>query len=117
MRALKAITLDLVGTLLTPCPSVGAIYADVAEKCGVTIPAKLINEQFPAAFKSVSSKLKPEAFWKEVVVRTLGDHLPYEKRDEVAEKCWTAFASAKSWKLTPGSISSLTALRFLGLKV
>jgi putative hydrolase of the HAD superfamily len=117
MRALKAITLDLVGTLLTPYPSVGAVYADAARKCGLNIPAQMINEHFPAAFKSVSAKLKPEAFWKEVVVRTLGENLPYEKRDEVVEKCWTAFASAKSWRLAPGSISSLTALRFLGLKV
>ena len=117
MRAIKVVTLDLVGTLLTPYPSVGAVYSDVAKKCGVNIPAKIINDQFPAAFKSVSPKLKPEAFWKEVVVRTLDDYLPYEKRDEVAEKCWAAFASAKSWKLAPGSISTLTALRFLGLKV
>ena len=117
MRAIKAITLDLVGTILTPYPSVGAVYAEVAKKCGVIVPAKIINENFPTAFKSVSPKLKPEAFWREVVIRTLGDHLPHEKRDEVAHKCWVAFASAKSWQLTPGSISTLTALRFLGLKV
>jgi putative hydrolase of the HAD superfamily len=117
MRALKAITLDLVGTLLSPYPSVGVVYAEAAKKCGVKISEKLINEQFPSAFKSVSSKLKPEAFWREVVIRSLGDELPFEKRDEVAKKCWDAFASAKSWKLAPGAISSLTALRFLGLKV
>lgn len=117
MRTLKAVTIDLVGTLLTPYPSVGAVYAQVAQKSGVNISVKAINDQFPAAIKSVSPKLKPEAFWKEVVVRTLGEELPFEKRDEVAERCWTAFASAKSWQLAPGSISTLTALRFLGLKV
>jgi len=117
MRALKAITLDLVGTIITPHPSVGAVYAEVAKNCGVKVTTKLLNERFHAAFKSVSPKLKAEAFWNEVVVRTFGDDLPYDKRNEVAEKCWVAFASAKSWKLSPGSISTLTALRFLGLKV
>ena len=117
MRALKAITLDLVGTMITPYPSVGAVYAVAAKNCGINVSAKSLDDQFPSAFKSVSPKLKAEAFWNEVVVRTFGENLPYDKRKEVTEKCWAAFASAKSWKLAPGSVSTLTALRFLGLKV
>lgn len=117
MRMLKAITLDLTGTLLTPHPSVGAVYAQCAKECGLPLSIEKLNQQFPQAFKSVSTKLAAEEFWREVIIRTMGDDLPYENRELVFKKCWTAFASAKAWRVTPGTVSALTALKFLGLKV
>ena len=117
MPELKAITLDLAGTLLFPHPSVGAVYARCAEKYGVSVSAEKLEKSFHTAYAHTSKNLPPEAFWRDVVLRTFANELPSDKADNIVAACWQAFAEEKSWRVAPGAISALTALRFLGLKV
>ena len=117
MPELKAITLDLAGTLLFPYPSVGAIYAKCAMQHNVSVSADTLEKNFHNAYAHTPKKLSPEAFWRAVVLSTFGDKLPTEKSDQVAAECWRAFGEEKAWKVAPGTISALTALKFLGLKV
>ncbi len=117
MPELKAITLDLAGTILFPHPSVGAIYSRCALQHDVHVSAEILEKEFHNAYAHTLKNSKPEAFWRAVVLRTFADKLPPEKTDQVVKECWLAFADEKSWKVAPGTISALTALRFLGLKV
>ena len=117
MPELKAITLDLAGTLLFPYPSVGAVYASCALRHDIRVSAEILEKDFHNAYAHTPKKLAPEVFWRAVVLSTFGEMLPAEKADEVVAECWRAFGDEKAWKVAPGTISALTALRFLGLKV
>lgn len=117
MAKIHAVTFDLAGTLLFPFPSVGGVYAAVAARHGITVSAADLEADFPLACKGAARGSKPMAFWREVVIRTFGPSLPATKAEVVFQECWEAFARPESWRMAPGTLQTLTALRFLGLKV
>ena len=117
MARVQAVTFDLAGTLLFPHPSVGAVYAACAKAHGVEIEAAVLDAAFPLAFKGGPKNAKPEVFWKEVVQRCFGPALPSSKIDPVFKECWEAFARPESWRMAPGSLQAISAIRFLGVKV
>jgi putative hydrolase of the HAD superfamily len=111
MARVQAVTFDLAGTLLFPHPSVGGVYAACARKHGV------LDRSFPLAFRGGPKHAKPEVFWKEVVQRCFGPALPAAKTEAVFRECWDAFARPESWRLAPGTLPAISAIRFLGVKV
>lgn len=117
MARVQAVTFDLAGTLLFPHPSVGEIYAACAKKHGVEVDSGVLNASFPLAFKGGAKHAKPEVFWKEVVVRCFGPALPASKTEAIYRDCWDAFARPESWRLAPGTLQAISAIRFLGVKV
>lgn len=117
MARVQAVTFDLAGTLLFPHPSVGAVYAACARRHDVEADAAVLDTAFPLAFKGGPRNAKPEAFWHEVVVRCFGPTLPASKADVVFKECWQAFGRHDAWRLAPGALQAISAIRFLGVKV
>jgi len=117
MASVKAVTFDLAGTVLFPHPSVGAVYSACARKHGIEVDAAELEGAFASALRSANKQAKAEAFWREVVERTFGSHLPASRADAVFKECWQAFADAKAWRVALGMVSVLGALKFLGIKV
>lgn len=117
MAHVQAVTFDIAGTLLFPYPSVGSVYAAAAARQGVTVSAKELDASFPLAFKGAPARSSPEVFWREVVTRCFGPALPASKAEAVFQECWQAFAAGDSWRVAPGALNTMAALRFLGLKV
>jgi len=117
MARVQAVTFDLAGTLLFPRPSVGGIYAACARRHGVEIEASVLDASFALAFKGAPKQAKPEVFWKEVVERCFGPALPASKLAPVFRDCWEAFARPEAWRLAPGAVPAISAIRFLGVKV
>lgn len=117
MARVQAVTFDLAGTLLFPRPSVGGVYAACARRHGVEVEAAVLDAAFPLAFKGGPRNAAPEIFWKEVVLRCFGPALPASKFDAVFKECWDAFASPEAWRLAPGALPAISAIRFLGVKV
>ncbi len=117
MARVQAVTFDLAGTLLFPHPSVGGVYAECARRHGLDVDAAALEAAFPLAFKGGPKNAPPEVFWKEVVRRCFGPSLPAAKTDVVFRACWEAFARPEAWRLAPGSVQALSAIRFLGVKV
>lgn len=117
MARVQAVTFDLAGTLLFPHPSVGGVYAACARKHGVTVEAAVLDASFPLAFQGGPKNAQPEVFWKEVVQRCFGPALPAAKTEIVFQECWEAFAQPSAWRLAPGSLQAIAAIRFLGVKV
>lgn len=117
MARVQAVTFDLAGTLLFPHPSVGGVYAACARKHGVDVEAAVLDAAFPLAFKGGPKHAKPESFWREVVERCFGPALPAAKAEAVFRECWDAFARPESWRLAPGTLQAISAIRFLGVKV
>ena len=117
MARVHAVTFDLAGTLLFPHPSVGGVYAACARRHGIEIEAAVLDAAFPLACKGGPKHARPEVFWKEVVQRCFGPALPASKIDAVFKECWEAFAKPEAWRLAPGTLQAIAAIRFLGVKV
>jgi putative hydrolase of the HAD superfamily len=117
MARVQAVTFDLAGTLLFPHPSVGSGYSACAKAHGVAIEAGVLDAAFPLAFKGGPKNAQPEVFWREVVLRCFGPALPSAKSEAVFRSCWDAFAQPEAWRLAPGSLQAISAIRFLGVRV
>ena len=117
MPRITAVTFDLAGTLLSPKPSVGAVYAECASRHGVDVDRAKLDADFPLAFRGAPKQTGAEGFWKEVVRRCFGPALPSSRFDAVFRECWEAFARPEAWRVTPGALPAIAAIRFLGLKV
>ncbi len=50
LPTIKAISFDAGGTLITPKPSVGHVYAEVAARHGIRIPPGVLNKRFSTAW-------------------------------------------------------------------
>lgn len=65
---IRAITFDVGGTLITPWPSVGHVYAAVAARHGYDdIPPSVVNEQFAAAWRALEDFRHTRAEWAKLV--------------------------------------------------
>lgn len=117
MPAVKAVTLDLAGTILFPHPSVGVVYSKCARQHGLEVSAVELEAAFTAAVHAGNPQAPAEQFWREVVQRTFGSHLPSTKYEVVFQECWTAFGEASAWRVTPGVVNVIAALKFLSIKV
>lgn len=117
MAVVQAVTIDLAGTLLFPHPSVAAVYAACARTHGVEVDIDRLNAAFPLALKGAPKSAPAEAYWREVVQRTFGPSLPGAKFETVFRACWEAFGRGSAWKVAPATVTALTALRFLGIKI
>jgi len=117
MAKVHAVSFDLAGTLIFPHPSVGKIYAQCAAKHGIVVNSAELDEQFTLALRGTAKLKNPETYWREVVLRSFGAQLPSAKFEVVFRECWEAFADEKAWRLAPGTVNTLTALRFLGIKL
>jgi putative hydrolase of the HAD superfamily len=117
MAKVHAVTFDLAGTLLFPHPSVGAVYAACARRHGVEVEAAYLEASFPLAFKGGPKNEKPEVFWREVVQRCFGPVLPSALLELVFKECWDEFGKPAAWRVAPGALNAISAIRFLGIKV
>lgn len=112
-----AVSLDLVGTLLFPHPSVGRVYARVARRLGHDVAAGPLDARFPVACRSAAGHRADRERWDEIVDRTFGDDVPRSALPGLQAGCWEAFASGESWRMARGATIVLAQLRFLGLRV
>jgi putative hydrolase of the HAD superfamily len=117
MAKVQAVSFDLAGTIIFAHPSVGKIYAQAASQHGVIVNGVELETQFQLALRGTPKQKNPTNYWREIVLRTFGSQLPSAKFELVFEACWNAFAEEKAWRLAPGTVNTLTALRFLGIKL
>ncbi len=115
---IRAVTFDSGGTLLTPHPGVGEVYAEILAHHGIAIAPAIVNQRFRAAFKeltappprSMVNEATALAFWREIVGRSVSPECPPEKLDKVFNQMWHEFASARRWRSLPGGAETLAAL-------
>lgn len=112
-----AVSIDLVGTLLFPHPSVGKVYARVAQQAGHQVDAGALDERFSSALRAARAKDDARARWDEIVERTFSGTIPAKAMPAVQAGCWEAFGRGETWRLTRGASIILAQLKFLGVKV
>jgi len=114
----RAITFDAGGTLLTPNPGVGEVYAEILAQYGVAISPPILNQRFRVVFKeltatrprAVVNEATELAFWHEVVRGSVTPECPADLLDQVFHQLWREFASAKRWRALPGAAETLANL-------
>jgi putative hydrolase of the HAD superfamily len=116
LNSLQAITFDAAGTLLEPWPSVGAIYARIAEECGIgPVSVDALNHRFVEAWKAKKNFDYSRRAWWRIVDQTFSglahtkpgffDHLYHE------------FALPHCWRVHDDAGPALERCRSRGLKL
>lgn len=108
---IKAILLDVGGTLIKVTPSVGHIYSQVAKRHGLRVPTQKLNERFETAWKRRQSTPKnyTRQWWRGVVYDVFGpDSSPLGQR--FFNDVYNSFLNASAWKVFPDVIPFLKAI-------
>jgi putative hydrolase of the HAD superfamily len=116
LSRVRAVTFDFGGTLLTPFPSVGAVYAEVLARREVTVSAEIVEARFRQAFVELRSKTHSGiteatelAYWRAIVHRALSPECPAALLDSVFTELWEEFSHARRWQVLPGASALLKA--------
>ena len=124
LRFVRAITLDAEGTLIHPYPSVGAVYAEVLARHGISVQPVVLEKSFRSAFTSARdtpranlSEESEKEFCRGVVRQTVGRFCPHEILDTVFAELYESFSSAKRWKLAEDAIPTLKVLKDRGYRL
>jgi putative hydrolase of the HAD superfamily len=111
----RALFFDVGGTLLRPWPSVGTIYASVANRHGITATPEELERAFReswAALKRPGLTVSRKDWWREVVFRTLGQENP-----ACFEELFEIFAHAGAWQVFPDVEETLREAHSRGLPI
>lgn len=111
----RALFFDVGGTLLRPHPSVGAVYATVAARHGITTTANEMERAFRqswTALKGPDLTVSRKEWWRELVFRTLG-----QENDACFEELYETFAGPDVWQIYPDVEETLRDARSRGLHV
>jgi len=118
----RAVTFDAGGTLLTPHPSVGEVYAEILRGYHLIRNPLELESAFQSAFSSISKNpavLDPDErekdFWRQVVRETMKDDpIPASQFDDVFINMWDSFSHGNRWRVYNGSHQILKTLRDRG---
>jgi putative hydrolase of the HAD superfamily len=116
-RPLRALTLDVGGTLIAPWPSVGHVYAAVAARHGLQLLPEDLNRQFAAAWRGRSNFSHTQSGWSELVDQTFAGLVETPPSRSFFPELYKAFSSAEAWRIYPDVLPCLEELRRRGLKL
>ncbi len=113
----RAIFFDVGGTLLQPWPSVGAVYARVGERHGITGNAAEIEQRFREAWRSVKATERgltssSKDWWRQLVYRAVP-----QATEAYFEELYAAFTRAEAWRVFDDVPATLREARRRGLHV
>jgi putative hydrolase of the HAD superfamily len=105
IASVRAVTLDVGGTLLEPHPGVGITYANVLRRRGWEADEALLEKRFCTAFKQQRSGRSPQvneaserASWRAIVEHSISPWCPDKQLDEVFAELWETFAKPECWR-------------------
>ena len=121
MRNYDAVFFDAANTLLYPYPSVGAVYAEVAARHGVTTTAAAVQAAFRRSWGEAQASSGPvrygvaepdgRRFWHALVHATFAQIALPDDFETFFEELYQLFSQPEVWRLYP---ECLPVLRTLG---
>jgi putative hydrolase of the HAD superfamily len=117
LRALRAVTLDVGGTLITPWPSVGHVYAAVASRHGLQVLPEDLNRQFAGAWRARRNFSHTRSSWSELVDQTFAGLVETPPSRSFFPELYEKFSSADAWRVYPDVLPCLEELRRRSLKL
>lgn len=127
----KLILLDAVGTLFGVRESVGDIYSKIAQKWGVNVCPKTLNQAFyqsfsaatPMAFPGADMAEIPQlelAWWRDIAAesfKAVGVFQEFSDFPKFFDHLYQEFATAEPWVVYPDVIPTLTKWRNCGIEL
>ena len=127
MRNYDAVFFDAANTLLYPYPSVGAVYAEVAARYGVTTTAEAVQAAFRRAWSEVQATTDPvrygvgepdgRRFWNALVRATFAPIALPDDFEAFFDELYWLFSQPTVWRLYPECLAVLQTLRQRGYTV
>ena len=115
---LRAISFDVGGTLIEPWPSVGHVYAGIAERFGITgVAPEALNRGFALAWKDRGAFDYSHEAWRELVNQSFRGLCPDSPSLECFDAMYESFASAGTWRMFDDVLPTLAAVRQRGWKL
>ena len=124
MRNYDAVFFDAANTLLYPYPSVGAVYAGVAARYGVTTTAGAVQAAFRRSWGEAQATAGPvrygaaepdgRRFWHALVHATFAQIALPEDFEAFFEELYQLFSQPQVWRLYPECLAVLQTLRERG---
>jgi putative hydrolase of the HAD superfamily len=115
---IKAVTFDVGGTLITPWPSVGHIYAEVAAGRGYGgVSAELLNQRFSAVWKSFTNFEHSRAQWAALVDATFFGVIDALPSRTFFGELYERFSEPTAWRIFDDVMPTLGALKSRGFKL
>lgn len=114
-QPVRALFFDVGGTLLHPWPSVGAVYAAVANRHGITTTADAMEMAFRESWSTLKRPgltVSRKEWWRDVVFHTLG-----QQNDACFEELFEIFARPEVWRIFPDVEETLREARSRRLHV
>ncbi|MCI0745000.1 MAG: HAD-IA family hydrolase [Verrucomicrobia subdivision 3 bacterium] len=113
---IRAVTLDAAGTLLEPWPSVGDVYARVAEECGIgPVSPVLLNRQFGDAWKTKNQFDYSKLAWRKLVQKAFAGLASL--KPAFFDQLYDEFAQPRCWRVFSDVPPALERFRGRGLKL
>ena len=113
---IEAVTLDAAGTLVEPWPSVGDVYARVAEECGIgPVSAGELNRRFEKAWKAKQGFDYSRIAWRKMVEQTFAGLAPL--KPAFFDHLYEEFAQPRCWRVYEDVAPALESFRVRGLKL
>lgn len=117
-RPIKAVTFDVGGTLIEPWPSVGHIYAEVAERWGIThATPEALNRAFAAVWEARRPFDHSRAAWQRLVDQTFAAAGAGRPSNACFDAIYRRFAEASAWREFKDVRPALETLAARGLKL
>lgn len=111
-------TFDVGGTLITPTPSVGHIYAEVATAHGVCgLPPDLLNQRFETAWKALGHVADSRSDWLGIVRMTFEGLVAVPDLHAIFDSLYERFTEVSAWHLFSDVIPALAGLRSQGTRL
>ena len=127
MRNYDAVFFDAANTLLYPYPSVGAVYAEVAARYGVTTTADAVQAAFRRAWAEAQAATDPvrygvgepdgRRFWHALVRATFAQIALPDDFEAFFDELYWLFSQPTVWRLYPECLTVLQTLRQRGYTV
>ncbi len=120
--SIKILTVDAAGTLIQPCPSVGAVYGKTARKYNIDVKDEEVEQRFYEIFGKAQKNKKitmgeEKDFWREVVKQVFQPFAKGNDIDPVFEVLWDLFAEGKHWRIAHSAESTLRTLKERGYRL
>jgi len=117
-QPIKAVTFDVGGTLIEPCPSVGHVYAAVAAEQGYPgLDPGLITARFLAAWHGKGHFDYSEAAWYELVKATFAGLIEPPPNVAFFQALYQRFCDPKAWEIYDDVRPTFRRLKELGVAV
>jgi putative hydrolase of the HAD superfamily len=116
MPDIRAITLDIGGTLIEPWPSVGHVYATVAAEHGVRgLDPEALNGRFREAWRGRGEFQHSRKAWAALVDRVFDGLVDRQPSETFFPRLYDRFGEASAWRIHEDVIPALEELASRGI--